>query len=163
AIARIIAVSRVDDCLVLGDAPDSRGVFFRAPAISLPWRQECLGLTGFLPLGIGVLGQVHQLAEVLGCLRPAPSVAGTRGGPPDGRGVFFRATAISLTWRQECLGLPGFLPVGIGVPGQVHQLAGVLGWLLAVTCAVGSAGGSAERAEAVGGLLERGFELAHRG
>src|SRR2546426_2163734 len=33
-------------------------------------RQERLGLPHFLPLGIGVLGEVHELAKILGGLRP---------------------------------------------------------------------------------------------
>src|SRR5260370_26236795 len=58
-----------------------------------------------------------------------------------------------------CLGLTDFLPLGIGILGQVYQLAEILGCLQAVTCAFGSAGGPRERAEAVGGLLERSLEL----
>ena len=52
-----------------------------------------------------------------------------------------------------------FLPLRIGIAGQVHQLAKVFGGLLAVTCAVGGAGGSPERAETVGRLLECSLEL----
>src|SRR6202163_1217862 len=71
----------------------------------------------------------------------------------------FSYTTYSIVSARICLGLADFLPFGICVPGQVHQLAEVLRCLLAVACAVGSAGSSPERAEAVGGLLERGLEL----
>src|ERR1700738_5594045 len=71
----------------------------------------------------------------------------------------FSCTTYSIVSARICLGLADFLPFGICVPGQVHQLAEVLRCLLAVACAGGSAGSSPERAEAVGGLLERGLEL----
>src|SRR6266404_6291149 len=71
----------------------------------------------------------------------------------------FSCTTYSIVSARICLGLADFLPLGICVLGQVHQLAEVFGCLLAVACAVGSAGNSPECTEAVGGLLERGLEL----
>src|ERR1700730_5206502 len=75
----------------------------------------------------------------------------------------FSYTTYRIISARVCLGLTDFLPLRISVLGQVHQLAEVLGCLLAVTRAVGSAGGSPERAEAVGGLLERSLELVQGG
>ena len=48
--------------------------------------------------------------------------------------------------QRECLGLPDFLPLGIGVLGQVHELAVVLGCLLAIARRIRGTGNSQERA-----------------
>src|SRR6266404_3568193 len=71
----------------------------------------------------------------------------------------FSCGTCRIVLARVCPGLTDFLPFRISVLGQVHQLAKVIGGFLVGTCAVGSAGGSPERAEAVGGLLERDLEL----
>src|SRR6266404_6934596 len=81
------------------------------------------------------------------------------GAAPDSRGASFRAPAMLSFPRQECPRFMDFLPLGIGILGQVHQFAEVFGCLLAVACAIGSASGSPVRAEAVGRLPERGLIL----
>src|SRR5436309_4045248 len=69
----------------------------------------------------------------------------------------FRTLAILSLPRQECPSLADFLSLSIGVLREVHQLAEILGCLLAVACAVGRAGGAPIRAEPIRGLLERGL------
>src|SRR6202163_3340989 len=71
----------------------------------------------------------------------------------------FSCTTYRIVSARVCLCLADFVPLGIRVLGQIHQLAEVLRCLLAVACAVGGAGSSPERAEAVGGLLEPDLEL----
>ena len=71
----------------------------------------------------------------------------------------FSRTTYRVVLARICLGYTDFLPLRIGVAGQVHQLAKVLGGFVVITCAVSGAGGSPEHAEAVGGLLERDLEL----
>ena len=67
-------------------------------------------------------------------------------------GLFpYRTYRVVLT--RICPGYADFLPFRIGVAGQVHQSAEVIGGLLAITCGVGRPGGSPERAEAIGRLL----------
>src|SRR5215472_12974948 len=64
---------------------------------------------------------------------------------------------------QICLGLTDFLPLSVGVLGQLKQLAEILGCLLAVVGTVGSPRRSPEPAETIGGLLERSLELVQGG
>ena len=45
--------------------------------------QICLGLTDFLPLGIRVLGHVHQLAEIFRCLLAIACAVGSTAGSPE--------------------------------------------------------------------------------
>src|SRR4051812_28295409 len=71
-------------------------------------------------------------------------------------------TAILSLPRQERLGLPHFLPLGIGVLGEVYQLAEILGRLRTVAHRVGGARGAEERAVAVGCVLERGLVFLER-
>src|SRR5882724_1918919 len=71
----------------------------------------------------------------------------------------FSCRTYRVVLARICPGHTDFLPLRIGVAGQVHQLAKIIGGLLPVACAVGSAGGSPKRAEAVGRLLECSLEL----
>src|SRR6266480_2383699 len=87
-------------------------------------------------------------SRIDGCRAPGPTAEES-----------FSCTAYGIISARVCLGLTDFLPLRVSVLGQVHQLAKVIGGLLAVTCAVGSAGGSPERAEAVRRLLKRDLEL----
>src|SRR3954449_3767278 len=66
-------------------------------------------------------------------------------------------TAILSLPRQERLGLPHFLPLGIGVLGEVYQLAEILGRLRTVAHRVGGARGAEERSLSVGCVLDRGL------
>src|SRR5437016_5080642 len=56
--------------------------------------------------------------------------------------------------RQECLGLPNLRPLGIGVPGEIYELAEILGSLCPIAHRIGGARGAPESAVAVGRLLE---------
>src|SRR5215813_3614002 len=85
-------------------------------------------------------------------------VGGCRGRAQQPR-HFLRAPAMLSPPRQECLSLPNFPSLGIGILGEVDELAEVRGCLLAVACRIGGASGSPVRAEAVGGLFEGGLEL----
>src|SRR5262249_29166733 len=85
-------------------------------------------------------------------------VGGCRGRAPKPR-HFLRGSAMLSPPRQECLSLANVLSLGIGILGEVDELAEVLRCLLAVACRIGGAGGSPVRAEAVGGLFEGGLEL----
>src|SRR5258707_8080021 len=64
--------------------------------------------------------------------------------------------------RQDRLRLPHFLPLGIGVLGEVYELAEILGRLRTVAHRVGGARGAEERAVAVGRVLERGLVFLER-
>src|SRR5262249_59099914 len=64
--------------------------------------------------------------------------------------------------RQERLRLPHFLPLGIGVFGEVYELAEILGRLRTVAHRIGGARGAEERAVAVGCVLERGLVFLER-
>src|SRR2546423_14874558 len=66
-------------------------------------------------------------------------------------------------FRQECLGLSDFRPLGIGILGQVGQLAEIVRSFLTVACRLGRTCSARECAEAVRGLLERGLELFQSG
>src|SRR6266853_518858 len=75
AIVRIIIVSR-------DAAAGSRRVpLCASPILSSPC-QECLSLADFLSLGIGVLGEVDEFAEVRGCLLAVACHVGGAGGSP---------------------------------------------------------------------------------
>src|SRR5690349_1313733 len=99
-------------------------------------------------------------------MRPTGSSSPSR---PDGRALAretrksFSRSAYRIVLARVCPGLTDFLPLRVSVAGQVHQLAKVIGGFLTVAYAVGSAGGSPERAEAIGRLLERGLELSQGG
>src|SRR5262245_29997417 len=61
---------------------EKRSRLFLAMTILSSPRQECLGVPHFRPLGIGALGEVHELAKILRCLRPiADRIGGARGTP----------------------------------------------------------------------------------
>src|SRR5258708_23846314 len=64
--------------------------------------------------------------------------------------------------RQERLRLPHFLPLGIGVLGEVYELAEILRRLRTVAHRVGGARGAEERAVAVWCVLERGLVFLER-
>src|SRR6266853_771802 len=91
AIVRIIIVSR-------DAAAGSRRVPLRASAILSSPRQECLSLADFLSFGISVLGEVDQLAEVLGCLLAVACCIGSACGSPvraePVRGLFERGLVL---------------------------------------------------------------------
>src|SRR5262249_62183290 len=71
-------------------------------------------------------------------------------------------TAILSLPRQKRLGLPHFLPLGIGVLGEVYELAKILRSLRSVAHRIGRACGTPESAEAVGCVLERGLVFLER-
>src|SRR5215467_13699662 len=77
AIVRIIIVSR-DAAAGAG----SRQVLLCASAILSSPRKECLCLADFLSFGIGVLCEVGELAEVLGCLLAVACGIGGAGSAP---------------------------------------------------------------------------------
>src|SRR5215468_7256929 len=79
--------------------------------------------------------------------------------PRNIRGAAFVYRTILSFLRQECLGLADFLPLGIGVFCELHELAEIFGRLLAVACTVGGAGGAPVCAKAVWSVLERGLVL----
>src|SRR5258707_14708908 len=64
--------------------------------------------------------------------------------------------------RKERLRLPHFLPLGLGVLGEVYELAEIPGRLRPVAHRVGGARGAEERAVAVGCVLERGLVFLER-
>src|SRR5258706_16217075 len=61
--------------------------------------------------------------------------------------------------RQECLGLPNLRPLGIGVLGEIYELAEILRGLRPIADHIGCARGSPEGAVAVGRLPQRGLVL----
>src|SRR5882757_7253625 len=65
AIARIIGISRGDGRRAPGQTAKES---FSCTTYSIVSARVCLGLADFQPLGIRVLGQINQLAEVLRCL-----------------------------------------------------------------------------------------------
>src|SRR6266853_6810303 len=105
AIVRIIIVSR-------DAAAGSRRVPLRASAILSFPRQECLSLADFLPLGISVLGEVDQLAEVLGCLLAVACGVGGAGGSP------VRAEAIGCLLERRLVLFQG----SCGLPDLKQQI-----------------------------------------
>jgi len=94
------------------------------------------------------MARIIVVSRIDGCRAPGPTAEES-----------FSCTAYGIISARVCLGLTDLLPLRISVLGQVHQLAEVLGCLLVVTCAVGSASGSPERAEAIGSRLERDLEF----
>src|SRR5262245_51075578 len=64
--------------------------------------------------------------------------------------------------RQERFGLPHFLPLSIGVLGEVYELAEILRSLRSVAHRIGRACGTPESAVAVGRVLERGLVFLER-
>src|SRR3982074_3833463 len=99
-----------------------------------------------------------MVANAIARIIAAFSDDGCRGAGPTAE-ESFSCTSYSIVPARVCLGLADFLSLGICVRGQVRQLSEVLRCLLAVACAIGSTASSPERAEAVGGLLERGVEF----
>src|SRR5215475_16116734 len=78
------------------------------------------------------------------------------------RSRLFLAIAILSSLHQECLGLPHFRPLDIGVLGEVHELAKILGSLRPITHRVGGTRGTPESAVTVGRLLEGGLVFLQR-
>src|SRR3954454_14181874 len=89
--------------------------------------------------------------------------ARSAGGAPRRRQPTFIGALPSLSLCQEILRLPDLLSFGVGVFGQLHELAIVLGCLLAIARSICGTGNSQERAVTVGGLVEASLELAQRG
>src|SRR5260370_14243444 len=112
AIVRIIIVSR-DAAAGAG----SRRVPLRASAILSSPCQECLSLADFLSLGISVLGEFDELAEVSGCLRAVACRVGRAGGSP----VCAEAVRVLL---ERCLELgQGSCPLAHLTKRIRHQFA----------------------------------------
>src|ERR1700704_4215806 len=80
---------------------------------------------------------------------------------PPSNAISLRTAILSLP-RQERLGLPYLLPLGIRVLGEVYQLAKILRGLRSVAHRIGRACGTPESAVAVGCVLERGLIFLQR-
>src|SRR5262249_53740195 len=81
---------------------------------------------------------------------------------PPSNPISLRKALLSLP-RQERLGLPHFLPLGISILSEVYALAKTLRGLRSVGHRIGRACGTPESAVAVGRLLESGLVFLQRG
>src|SRR5262245_29018099 len=106
--------------------------------------------------GFGSLGRIDGwIAYAATLATSAPSVAAMA--------IERIMPAILSLPRQERLGLPYFLPLGIGVLGEVYELAKIFSGLRSVAHRIGRACGTPESAVAVGRLLESGLVFLQRG